>query len=330
MGYNRENYRRIKQEYDGKNLRAKDEAAARQRELHQKIPELRQIDAAMQDVGMKVFREALRGKEGLSQRIAALKAENAEMQKARAECLAYHGYPADYTEPHYECEACMDTGFLGTRICACMKKALVLAGFESSGIGELIKTQSFETFSTEYYREDAANFTHMTNVLGYCRSYAADFASSGDKISPNLLLCGHTGLGKTHLSTAIAKVVIEGGHDVVYETAQNIMSDFEFERFGRGYGDSGESTTERYFSCDLLIIDDLGTEMTNQFTVSCLYNIINTRLNRHLPMIINTNLTQAELRKRYADRITSRLLGEFLPLTFAGSDIRAQQLSMPR
>ncbi len=330
MGYNRENYRRIKQEYDGKNLRAKDAAAARTAALHAELPDLAQIDAAMQDIGMKVFAEAMRGRDGLAQRIERLKQENLELQKARADCLAYHGYPADYTAPQYECKACMDTGFLGTKLCSCMKKALVLAGFESAGIAALMKTQSFETFSLDYYKDDPTVLAEMADTLSFCRKYAADFAvNQRAGGSPNLLLCGHTGLGKTHLSTAIAKVVVENGSDVVYETAQNLMSDFEYERFGRGYGEAGDDRTERYFSCDLLIVDDLGTEMVNQFTVACLYNIINTRLSRRLPMIINTNLTHEELRRRYADRITSRLFGEFLPLLFRGSDIRAQHLKRP-
>ncbi|MBQ2766264.1 MAG: ATP-binding protein, partial [Clostridia bacterium] len=142
----------------------------------------------------------------------------------------------------------------------------------------------------------------------------------------NVFFCGTTGLGKTHLSTAIAKTLIERGFDVVYDTAQNILSDFEYERFGRSYGDDSESRTDKYFDCDLLIIDDLGTEMTNQFTVSCLYNIINTRINHSKSMLISTNLTQNEIRERYSDRITSRLFGDFMVMRFVGKDIRLQKL----
>ena len=122
--------------------------------------------------------------------------------------------------------------------------------------------------------------------------------------------------------------MIDRGFDAVCETAQNVFSDFEFERFNRPYGsgDSEPLRTGKYFDCDLLIIDDLGTEMTNQFTVSCLYNLINTRLNHGRPMIINTNLSRDELRKRYADRITSRLFGEFCPLRFIGKDVRELKL----
>ena len=154
-----------------------------------------------------------------------------------------------------------------------------------------------------------------------CRDYAENFKPGASR---NLLFIGNTGLGKTHLSTAIAKKVIEGGCDVVYDTAQNIFADFEIEHFSRNRDE--EDRTSRYFDCDLLIIDDLGSEMSNQFTVSVLYLLINTRLNRGLSTMISTNLNQKELRERYWDRITSRLFGEYRILLFLGTDVRAQKI----
>ena len=163
------------------------------------------------------------------------------------------------------------------------------------------------------------------NNLAYVASLAV--AERPAKTYNPLFLYGGSGLGKTHLSTSIAKVLIERGFDVVYDSAQNIISDFEYERFGRGYGDMSDSRTDKYFDCDMLIIDDLGTEMANQFTVSCLYNIINTRINHSKSMIISTNLAQNEIRERYTDRITSRLFGDFMVMKFTGKDIRLQKLS---
>ena len=137
---------------------------------------------------------------------------------------------------------------------------------------------------------------------------------------------GGTGLGKTHLSSAIAKRVIEKGNDVFYVTAVNMVGDFESEQFGSSQPQKGE-LTDRYFDCDLLIIDDLGTELSNQFTVSCLYNLLNVRINRGLATVISTNLSQQELFKKYNDRITSRIIGEFRILPFSGTDIRLQKIS---
>lgn len=321
--YNRDNFVRIRHEFEQKSMKAKDDAYRRQEELHRKLPDLRAIDSALADTGLRLMREIACGKNKLGERISRLRAENEQLQRDRAECLKYYGYPPDYTDVHYDCELCGDTGFVGTKVCRCMRAALIEAGYESSGIGNLLKTQSFETFNTEYYRFDARAYENIKNVLSLCRSYADNFT---EKNHSSLLLLGATGLGKTHLSTSIAKVVIERGYDVVYDTAQNVFADFEYERFGKAPSGGENERTRRYFECDLLIIDDLGTEMTNQFTVSCLYNLINTRLNSDRSIIINTNLARDELRKRYSDRITSRLFGEFSPLVFIGRDIREQKL----
>jgi DNA replication protein DnaC len=138
------------------------------------------------------------------------------------------------------------------------------------------------------------------------------------------LLIGGTGLGKTHLSTSVAKAVIERGFDVLYVSAIDMFSDFEKKQFGNGEG--YVDNTRRYFECDLLIIDDLGTELTNQFTVSCLYNVINSRINSARSTFINTNLSKKEIESKYAERITSRLFGEYYPLVFSGIDIRKQKM----
>ena len=231
--------------------------------------------------------------------------------------LVANGYPADYADIRYRCEACGDTGFIGTKMCRCMRDELVMAGYESSGIGRLMQTQSFESFSLDYY--PAADRQGMEANLRTLREFAAHFDT---RRGENYLLIGTTGLGKTHLSTSVARTVIDGGFDVVYDTAQGVFSAFEAAQFGRDAA-AGE---EKYLRCELLIMDDLGTELTNTFTVSCLYNVIITRLNNNLSTIINKNLTHSELRARYADRITSRLFGEFRPLMFTGNDIRREKL----
>ena len=287
-------------------------------------PELEKIDRVLAETGLSILKEAAKGKEGLEERIAAIREGNKSLLEARGAYLESIGYPVDYTSVKYECEKCSDTGFVGVKMCECMRRELVLAGYESSGIGGLIRTQSFETFSLDYYKRTPNELGNMQMILDTCKAYAERFSEANGE---SLFFCGTTGLGKTHLSTAIAKVLIERGFDVVYDSAQNIISDFEFERFGRGYGDNSDSRTDKYFECDLLIIDDLGTEMANQFTVSCLYNIINTRINHSRSMIISTNLAQNEIRERYADRITSRLFGDFMVMKFAGKDIRLQKLS---
>lgn len=164
----------------------------------------------------------------------------------------------------------------------------------------------------------------MDRNVSLAYRYANGFEAGS---SGNLLLMGGTGLGKTHLCSAMARVIIERGYDVYYTGAQGMISDFERERFGNSASYGGGEEIGRYFDCDLLIIDDLGTEVTNQFTVACLFNIINTRLSSGRSTIINTNLTPSELQSRYTDRIVSRLLGEYRMLRFVGIDVRKQKLS---
>ena len=136
---------------------------------------------------------------------------------------------------------------------------------------------------------------------------------------------GATGLGKTHLSTSVAKTVIERGYDVLYVSAVGMIGDFEARRFGTGAGDGNVRDTQRYYTADILIIDDLGTEVVNQFTVSCLYDVINSRINNRKCTFINTNLSKKDIETKYTERITSRLFGEYNPILFSGTDIRKQK-----
>jgi DNA replication protein DnaC len=202
-----------------------------------------------------------------------------------------------------------------------MRKELILAGYESSGIASLMEQQSFSSFSLSYY--DGEERESMQKNVEILSSFANEFAG---RSAENYLLIGGTGLGKTHLSTAIAREVIEGGWDVVYVSCVDMFADYEAQRFGNSTGTPTGADVSRYTDCDLLIIDDLGTELTNQFTTSCLYGLLNTRLNRHLPVILSTNLETDEFRKRYWDRITSRVLGNFTVMPFKGTDIRRQKL----
>ena len=319
MAYNPENYKRIAAQYKDKNLRAKQAAEMRRAEIHEKLPQVMEIDRALSQTGLRIMREALNGKDGLDARIKKLEEGNALLLEARREILLAAGYPEDYTSVHYECNDCMDVGFIDGKMCKCMRRALTLAGYESSGVLKLIEKQNFSTFDLKYY--DGAERANMERILARTKHYAATFDGKNMR---NLLFIGTTGLGKTHLSSAIAKEVVENGHDVIYESAQKIFSDFEAEKFGRTA--QGEDRTSRYMTCDLLIIDDLGTEMQSQFTVSCLYNLVNTRLIAEKSMIISTNIRKEELLSKYTDRITSRLFGEFEICVFSGKDIRSQKL----
>jgi DNA replication protein DnaC len=322
MGYNAENCRKIAAIYSEKNFRAQKEAEARKEKLHMLFPEIEEIDRVLSETGMKIFSAALSGEGNIEERIAQLKRANEELLEARREILVANGYPADYSDLKFECDKCRDHGYVDGKMCSCMRRDLVMAGYESSGIGKLIAKQNFENFDLSYYK--GAEYDQMMRVFESVKNFAETFR---ENFGRNLLFIGMTGLGKTHLSSACAKAIIERGFDVVYESAQNIFSDFEYERFSRGYNnDEQSSKTDRYFECDLLIIDDLGTEMINQFSISTLYNLLNDRLSRKKPTIISTNLSKDDIQKKYNDRIQSRIFCEYRIMFFAGTDIRMQKI----
>ena len=321
MSYNKENYARIRRIYQTKYLKAYAEAERRMEELHRISPELAEIDREMAGFGAEIAMAALRGGEDSERQVHDIEQHNKALQERRAAVLAALGYPADYTLPPYECSKCSDTGFVDAKMCECMRRDLILAAYESSGLGRLMGQQRFDNFDVSFYGVNAAKMQENLRIM---REYAETFSLS----SENLILVGQTGLGKTHLSTAVAHRIIERGFDVFYTGAIEMFSDFERARFGMGE-DKRDATGDiaRYTECDLLILDDLGTEATNQFTTSCLYLVLNNRINLHRPTIINTNLTGAEIKSRYADRITSRLFGEFKVLRFEGQDIRLQKIT---
>ena len=321
MGYNSSIYKKIDDEYSQKYLVARERADVRAQEVRRAISEIAKIDRELSLTGLEVFSASLSGGDTAS-KIAEIRAKNEALQAKRAELLVANGYPADYSDVKYDCTKCGDTGFVDNKMCSCMKEALTLAGIESSGFANLIKEQRFDNFSLDYYKKNATHYDMMGKNLEFLKEYAKNFDA---KNSQSILMMGGTGLGKTHLSSAVAYEVIEKGNDVFYTGAIDLFSQFEIQRF-KSYNNEPNELIERYFESDLLIIDDLGTEMINQFSVSTLYNLLNDRLSRKKPTIVSTNLSQDDIKKKYTDRITSRMFGEYKIVFFAGTDVRAQKL----
>ena len=324
MGYRQENQRLVRAEYDRKARDAEAEADRRRAEVQDAVPEIREMDAYLSGLGLRILRAAMEGGD-VSAAVQKLRTENEAVRARRADLMIRNGFPADYDEPRYECDLCRDTGYIKGKVCSCMRRRLLEVGLRASGLSELMKKQSFENFSLDYYRCDPAVYRDMSEVLRQARTYAEHFGEENADIPKNLLLVGGSGIGKTHLSTAIARVVIERGYDVFYNSAVGMLSDFEALRFGTGVMQGDGANVARYTECDLLILDDLGTEVVNQFSLSCLYHVINTRLNLGLATVISSNLPPKEISKTYSDRIASRLFGEYHVLMFRGKDIRQQK-----
>lgn len=311
--YTRENYAIAKAEIEKRRLDAIATAEERNNLLAYESEEIKAIDQELQGTGLLLFKTACMGGD-----IGAIRARNTELVAKRRALLVKLGYPEDYTDVHYTCPTCSDTGFVGTKMCTCLKQLLIMKNIKSSGMGNLIDKQSFDNFSLDVYGTDPQIKERMERNLKIAKAFATNFARHHD----NLLLIGNTGTGKTHVSTAIAKAVISQGFDVLYDSAQNIINDFENDKFRSGYHPT-EPVSNKYLECDLLIIDDLGAEFVSQFSVSALYNLINTRQNKGLSTLISTNLSATELAGKYEGRIYSRIIGaDYIVLRFEGSDRR--------
>ncbi len=322
MAYNSDAFKKVMDDFSVKRAAAIDEAEKRLDDVVKKCPEIKMIDVALAGTGVAIMEAIGQGRDGIEERIEKIRKNNEELQQQRADCLALLGLMSDHTEPKFECTLCKDTGYdESARLCKCFKKALTIETCKRSGLGRLVDIQTFDSYSLDYFKDNIDVYDKMSEIFKQCKKYAEKFSPE----SKHLMLVGDTGLGKTHLSTAIAGRVIERGFDVCYDTATNIFSSFENERFGK-QNSKFAIPTERYFDCDLLIIDDLGTEPVTQFTVSSLYNLINTRSMNEKQVLLNTNLTKDEIKKKYGDRIASRLIGEAIILQFVGNDVRLQKI----
>ena len=314
--YNYENYTKVKEEIERRRTEARAKADYRSDLLRSRSPEIAKIDEELSGTGLLLFKTACAGGD-----VSAIRKRNQELCQRRREAMVALGYPADYTDIQYTCKKCSDTGFLANgKMCSCFREELIRATIASSGIGKLIEKQSFDNFSLAQFEPGSEEYEKMKHVLDSAKEYVERFAKS----QGNLLLIGKTGTGKTHISTAIARGVISKGFDVVYDSVQNIISDFEADKFRSGYSSEVERSA-KYLECDLLIVDDLGTEFSNQFTVSCLYNLLNTRQNRGKATVISTNLSPKELSNQYDDRFYSRIIGSDCEvLRFIGKDNRVE------
>lgn len=318
MSYTTETYDKAQTILDRRKERATLEVQSRIDEISNKIPELKTIQTKLAQVGLNISKAFLTSKNPQAE-IDKLRIESLALQDRKKKILKENGYSEDALSIKYTCPACEDTGFIGGRRCKCYIN--LLKEIERAKIEKIapIDECTFESFDTNYYPEEMDGVCPKKKaeiIKENCKRYATSFT----KRSKSLLFMGNTGLGKTHLSLAIANVVINRGYSVIYGTAQNILRDLQNENFGR-------TDNLRYFeneilSTDLLILDDLGTEFKNQFTVSCLYNIINSRLCAKLPTIISTNYTFEELEEKYDQRITSRITGQYSTLILVGNDIR--------
>lgn len=295
--------------------KARDENERRIQEINQKIPEIKEINNTLFNVGKEII-GAIAGGHGkdVTAKIERIRENNLKMQNAAKQLLISHGYPPDYLSIHYACSECNDTGYLDTVFCDCMKQVFGQFRAEEFNRNTYLKLSRFEDFDLKYYSGD--DYHTMKKILDFTRNYAETFTADAKSI----MMSGGTGLGKTHLSLAVADRVIRRGFAVVYDSVINILDSIEDEH----YGEHSRETLDAVLGADLLILDDLGTEQESRFFKSKIFNIIDTRINRRKPTIISTNLNLADISERYGGRIVSRLSADYTQMQFSGKDVRLQ------
>lgn len=322
MAYNERMLRLAGERIAQRQLRAEKNASFRHDALAIEYPEITELEDKMRKTAYGLVKVIGMG-EKAEQYIEKLRDENLAAQERIKKILKEAGYPENYLEPDYTCKLCDDTGFKDGRLCKCHIEILKQISYEQLCGKSPLKLSSFDDFSLDFYKYNDGVYELMARNFAFCRNYADSFDLSSDSI----LMWGETGLGKTHLSLAIAGEAIKKGFGVIYGSVQNLFGDVEKEHFGRS--DSPDGTTEKLLlECDLLILDDLGAEFITNFTIATLNNVINTRGLASKPTIISTNLKMDELVEKYSRRIASRILGEYKILTFDGRDIRQQKLGV--
>ncbi len=327
MPYDANVLRRASQRLEEDRRRRREETERLRRDAYARQPRLEQLDRQIQGTMAHLVAAALRRGGDPVQAVRSVREENQDLQRERAVLLGSMGLPEDALDGRPACPLCGDSGWRGAKMCRCLQE--LCAQEQIRELSKLLDLgeQSFDSFHMDYYSQTpwpgrgVSPRQNMELVYDVCLNYAAKFGRFRLK---DLFLSGPPGLGKTFLSACIARTVSEHGSSVVYDTAGNIFAQFEARKFLRDRPDGLEARdeTKRYLNCDLLILDDLGSELTTQFTQTALYELINARLVGEKHTVISSNLSMEEVAQRYAPQIASRLEGEYHILHFFGDDIR--------
>lgn len=322
MAYSEQVLRRARERLEQAKAAREREYEEHRRIAYERYPRLAEIDHELRVSMSQLMATVLRSGEDPAARIAELRDRNLALQRER-EWILEAEFEEGFLDDSPVCAKCGGTGYTGAQMCSCLRE--LCRQEQKKELTSLLGTgrETFDNFRTDVYPDtyDPKLGTSarqlMQSNLNICRRYAQTFAAgAGD-----LLFSGATGLGKTLLSACIARQVADRGFSVVYESAIRLFSDFEAEKFAAAQ-EENRGLTQKYLNCDLLIIDDLGTEMTTQFTVSALYHVVNSRMMERRSTIISTNLLPDALETRYSPQIASRIIGGYRLIKFAGNDLR--------
>lgn len=312
--------------YERRRDNAEKDLRKRQREVYKKIPKIKETDDKIRRTGLNMAKAVLLKPENGERAAKEAKARIESLKMEKAYLLTENNILADYLELKYTCESCKDTGYINdSKKCHCMKQLLINKSYMMSNLENVLHKENFQNFNINLFSEepfDGEELTpreNMLDILGYGEGFIANFNENNGE---NLLFYGTTGLGKTFMCSCIAKALLDKNKIVIYQTAFTILDILEKRRFRKDAREISEYEYSLLFQADLLIIDDLGTEISNTFTNAEIFNIVNTRLLAGKKTIISTNLTPNEISEIYTDRIFSRIFDKFIPLRFYGKDLR--------
>lgn len=324
MGFNSYTYQRANEILADRRLNAEKTADQRREIIFSRVPRLKELDKEISSANIQIARIVVRGGDVVSE-MTKLRDKNIALQREFTELLTSNGYSENVLEPRYCCNVCSDKGYYEENgkslMCSCMKNLLVSVACDELNKTAPLSLSTFESFNLDYYSHDKDENTGvspyfvMSRVYDFCVKYAKEFSEN----SCSILMKGNTGLGKTHLSLAIANEVLKKGYGVIYVSAPLLLQRLERNYFSSDKSDDIEQVVT---DCDLLIIDDLGTEFKTPFSSSQLYNICNSRILKNKPIIISTNLSPEKMKDDYSERFVSRIFGGAQTLDFLGEDIR--------
>lgn len=328
MALKNSQYDIIMRSYEQKQLRNRDLQNLHYKEAYENITGLKELNDSLSSLSLQKAKRLLNGDE---QALVSLKEELHSLLSKKRDLLVSFGYPDDYLDMPYECPDCKDTGYIGTKKCHCFNRAVIELLYAQSNLKNILKEENFQTFQLNYYSK--SHIDPKTNRSSYASAKEAfevckDFAEHFQEDFRNLFVYGDTGVGKTFLANCIAKELIDHSYSVIYFTAFELFDIIAKSRFDKEA--AAENMYEHIFNCDLLIIDDLGTELTNSFTSSQLFLCLNERLKRRKSTMISTNLCLEALVDLYSERTFSRVTSSFHMLKLTGDDIRIKKKLMIR
>lgn len=322
MALSNSQYDAIMREYGRQQIENHHKLEERRKEIYARLPVVRQLEAEIAERSVACAKKLLEGDKSALDR---LKEDLKDLREQKSLIIRAAGYPDDYLELHYRCPDCRDTGLIDGHKCHCFLQAQMKLLHAQSNLEDVLERENFKSLSFEYYDDTEilpqlgiTNAAYMRRVVKGCKEFVREF----DKKHDNLLFTGSTGVGKTFLTNCIARELMDSFHSVIYLTASDLFEVFSRNKFDY---DNAEEMRDMYrfiLDCDLLIIDDLGTELNNSFTSSQLFYCINERMNMSRSTIISTNLTLARLRDSYTDRVTSRIMSGYRIIPLYGGDIR--------